>query len=153
MMIQKLRAWFTNAQTSPAFSSAVQFIKFSIVGISNTLISLAIYYLCYSLLGMHYQLANVLSFVVSVTNAFFWNSRYVFGKGERRSWKENLHAYGKTIISYGFTFLLSTLLLTLWVETAHIPATIAPIINLFITMPLNYFLNKKWTFRQKMPKE
>ncbi len=143
------RAALARFSEKPIFKSLTQFIKFSIVGISNTLISLAVYYLCYSLLGMHYILANVLAFLVSVTNAFYWNSRYVFAAGERPHWKQAFGMYVKTVTAYGLTFLLSTGLLVFWVELVGVSAEVAPIINLFITMPLNFLLNKHWTFRRK----
>ena len=65
----------------------LQFIKFGIVGLSNTLISYGVYAgLTY--VGVPYVLASVIGFVVSVLNSFFWNNRYVFKKnGENASKK------------------------------------------------------------------
>ncbi len=114
---------------------------------SNTLISLSVYWLCFYLLHMQYQLSNLLAFVVSVTNAYFWNSKYVFKSKEKREGKECIKTYGRTFLSYGSTYILSALLLYLWVERLHISEGLAPMINLLVTIPLNFFLNKKWVFR------
>ena len=54
---------------------------------------------------------------------------------------------GKTYLSYGITFVLSTVLLYLEVDIFCWSAVISPIINLMITIPLNFFLNKFWAFR------
>jgi len=34
------------------------------------------------------------------------------------------------------------------VEIAGIPETLAPILNLCITIPLNFLVNKYWTFKK-----
>ena len=127
----------------------VQFVKFGIVGVSNTLISLAVYYLCFNVLHMHYQLANLLGFLISVTNAYYWNSRYVFKMGERRAFREHLKTYLRTVTAYGGTYLLSVPLLWLWVDVLGIPENAAPLLNLCVTIPLNFLINKFWTFRKK----
>ena len=62
-------------------ASLLQFVKFGIVGLSNTLIAYAVYAACVWL-GCHYLVANGLGFVVGVLNAYYWSDRYVFKKGE-----------------------------------------------------------------------
>lgn len=126
----------------------IQFIKFGIVGVSNTLISLAVYYVCVLALGWHYQVGNLLGFVIGTTNAYFWNSRYVFKMGAHRTFAEHAKSYAKTFVAYGGTFLLSTALLWLWVDRLGISDKIAPLINLCITIPLNFVINKFWTFKK-----
>ncbi len=127
----------------------LQFIKFGMVGVSNTLLSMGIYYLGVYCLKLHYQISNLIGFIVSVTNAYFWNSRYVFGDGSKKSVSQHAKAYVKTLLSYGAVFLLTIVLLWAWVEKLHISEGIAPILNLIITVPLNFVLNKFWTFRKK----
>ena len=118
-----------------------QFVKFGIVGVSNTLIHLGIYYaLIY--VGAHYILANTLGFVISVLNAYYWNNKYVFKSGRMK-----FSALLKVYTSYGGTFLISTVLLFLMVDIIGISALLAPIINMCITIPLNFILNKFWAFR------
>ncbi len=124
---------------------AIQFIKFGFVGVSNTLISLAVYYVCL-FFGIHYIVANTLGFIVGTINAYFWNNKYVFKKeaGEIRDTKKSVV---KVFISYGFTLGLSTALLALWVDGLHVSENLAPILNLLVTIPLNFVLNKFWAFR------
>ena len=50
----------------------VQFIKFGMVGVSNTVVSLATYYL-FTFFGVHYLIANALGFVTGTLNAYYWN--------------------------------------------------------------------------------
>ena len=57
----------------------LQFVKFGIVGVSNTLISYIVYVILVTW-GCHYLAASLLGFLISVINAFYWNNRYVFKK-------------------------------------------------------------------------
>lgn len=120
----------------------IQFIKFGIVGVSNTLISLGIYYILIYF-NVNYIVANTIGFIVSVLNAYYWNNKYVFNKSE----ESNLKPLIKTFASYGLTFILSTVLLIIMVDYLNISQMIAPIVNLIITIPLNFLLNKFWAFK------
>lgn len=122
-----------------------QFIKFSIVGFSNTIINLAVYYLCIYL-GMHYILAYIFGFLVSVCNAFFWNNKFVFhNKQETNLFK----LFIKVLASYGGSFLISLVLLSVLVDFMGISSYIAPLLKMVVTIPLNFVLNKVWAFRDK----
>lgn len=136
------------------FSAFMQFVKFGIVGVSNTVISYVLYAI--SLLGFQkaglfanvdYLLAQIIAFVLSVLWSFYWNNKMVFvpKEGEKRS---VIGALIKTYISYSFTGLfLNSILLILWVQIFHISEFIAPIINLLISVPLNFMINKFWAFK------
>lgn len=128
------------------WKTLIQFIKFGLVGVSNTAISLAVYYLFLWINEDWYLAGNVVGWVVSVANAFFWNERYVFTQKDQ-SFANILKRIGKTYLSYGATFLLSTALLYLEVDVWQWSAVISPIVNLLITIPLNFLLNKFWAFR------
>ncbi len=124
----------------------VQFIKFGLVGVSNTFVSWACYYAVLWLDEDLYMLGSILGTIVSIANAFIWNDRLVF-KGNDRRWKSRLIRLGKTYVSYGGTSLLSNALL--WAEVAvfSVSKTIAPIFNLLLTIPLNFAINRLWTFK------
>ena len=135
------------------FPSWRQFLKFGIVGVSNTAVSLAVYYGIVLLCDLHggwgLQAANLVSFVVSVLNAYFWNYVWVFRKETReRSASAKRRMPLKFISAYFCTYILSSLLLSLWVDVLHLNRFVAPVLSLFITVPLNFLLNKLWIFRQ-----
>ena len=121
-----------------------QFIKFGIVGFSNTIISLIIYYVFIGI-GINYLLANTLGFLVSVVNAFYWNNKYVFTDKTETNAKR---AFIKVFMTYGGSFLLSTFLIFIMVDYLSISEWIAPIIRLVVTVPLNFIINKLWAFRK-----
>lgn len=126
-------------------AALIQFIKFGMVGVSNTLISLGCYYL-FLFLGAHYLIANAIGFVVSVLNSYFWNSRFVFKAKEEHS---GAKAFTKVFASYGVSFCLSSVLMTLFVQVMGISQMIAPILRLVFTIPLNFLMNKLWAFKDK----
>ena len=124
----------------------MQFVKFGLVGVSNTLVAWACYYLFLWIDEDLYMVGSIVGTVVSIANAFFWNDRFVF-KGGKNDWKSKLKRLGKTYVSYGGTSLLSTFLLWLEVQLG-VSKAVAPIVNLIITIPLNFIINKLWTFRK-----
>lgn len=126
----------------------IQFVKFGLVGLSNTLVSWICYYLVLWVDDDLYLLGSVVGAVVSIANAFFWNDRFVF-KGTENDWRSKLKRLGKTYVSYGGTSLLGMLLLWMEVRFFNVDKVIAPIVNLIITIPLNFLINKYWTFRRK----
>lgn len=125
-----------------------QFFKFGLVGVSNTFVSLAVYYLFYWINEDLYMVGNVLGTILSIANAFIWNDLLVF-KGNSRDFKSVIKRLGKTYISYGGTSILSSVLLWLEVTLLNISKVIAPIVNLVITIPLNFLINKFWTFHKE----
>lgn len=130
----------------------MQFIKFGIVGLSNTIISYVVYLIALKV-NCYYIIASILGFLVSIVNAFYWNNKYVFKVSDeevRSIWK----SFCKTFISYAGTGLvLNNILLIVQVDCLHWNETIAPLINLVITIPLNFILNKLWAFRSSHSKK
>lgn len=131
----------------------IQFIKFGIVGVSNTVISYVINLLVLLFLkpfniGWDYFAGNIVSFLLSVLWSFYWNNRFVFtvNEGEKRSVGKALL---KTYISYGFTgIILNNVLSWIWIEKFCISKFIAPLINLIVSVPLNFLINKFWAFKK-----
>jgi putative flippase GtrA len=124
----------------------IQFFKFSIVGLSNTIIAYGLYILLVRF-GVYYIVANIISFFVGIVNSFFWNSKFVFKKKEK---KGMYLSFIKTAISYAFTgIILANFLLYFFVEVLEISKYLAPLVGLVITVPSNFFLNKYWVFREQ----
>ena len=120
-----------------------QFIKFGLVGVSNAIVLLTVYYaLLY--VHVHYIIAYTIGFILSVLNAYFWNNQYVFKQARSTFWYKLFKCY----VSYVTTFVISTILLYLWVDILGISDKIAPIINICITTPINFVMNKLWAFKK-----
>lgn len=131
-----------------------EFLQFGLVSVSNTIISYLLYVVTLLLVSksgvkFDYIIANIVSWLLSVLWSFYWNNKFVFKKeeGEKRNiWA----ALFKTYVSYGFTgLILNNILSVLWVSVLHISKMLAPIINLVISIPINFFMNKLWAFGKK----
>ena len=147
LLIRKVLQWLYHIAgkelTEEQWMVWSQFIGFTIVGVSNFLVSYALFLSFQD----NYHVANIAAFIISVLNAFFWNDRYVFkqGKdgGERVWWKALLRTY----LSYAFSALLLTeVLLFVEINVLGLPKLLGPVINLVITTPINFLMNKFWAF-------
>ncbi len=159
-ILRAIVSWFehkTNKQLSEEkFDILMQFVRFGIVGVSNTLISYLIY--TGGLVALRrlelfpdwdYVLAQVMSFILSVLWSFYWNNKKVFVKQENEE-RNTIKALLKTYVSYSFTGLfLSSILLVLWIEYLGMSEYVAPLLNLIITVPVNFIINKFWAFKTK----
>lgn len=159
-------------KTKEHMKNVKQFFKFGLVGLSNTLISEAVYAVIVCLKG-HYLAASTAGFVLSIFNAYYWNNRYVFKEDEnleKRVWWKVLF---KTFIAYLWGFAANLALLVFWVDLLHIARYMEPAagllhqwgfrfldaailgnllaegINLILVLPMNYLVNKCWAYRQK----
>ena len=143
-----IRKVFRISLSDAQWEAFLQFIKFGIVGVSNTLIHYFTYLICI-FAGCHYLIASVIGFLVSVMNAFYWNNKYVFVKEENAT-RSLWQAFLKTFLSYAGTGLvLENVLLVIWVRFLHVPEAIAPLVTLLITIPINFILNKFWAFKDR----
>ena len=138
-----------------------QFFKFGLVGLSNTAISYGL-----DMLGFYVILAKVqwpdrlkiavisiVAFVISVSNSYFWNHRYVFREAKDYTIKMHLTALTKMAASYAFTGLLLGPLLKVWIYEAGVPYWLSGPLTLIVTVPLNFLLNKLWAFKKGNEKE
>ena len=89
--------------TEESFKAFMQFVKFGVVGLSNTLISYLIYVISLLifrkmgiLLRSGYLVAQVMAFILSVLWSFYWNNKLVFtlqeGEIGRASCRERVSA-------------------------------------------------------------
>lgn len=151
----------------------LQFIKFGLVGVGNTIVSYTVYSVCYYLIHANVHVCNVMGFVISVLFAYVMQSRFVFKEredAEHRVWWQVLL---KTYASYAFTGLfLTEILLLLWINVIDISrflefasvwisnkgihmtakdlaVSMAPFLNMIFTIPINFCINKFWAYRQE----
>lgn len=142
--------------TEEQWDSLMQFVRFGLVGVWNTIFSYAINVSClliFQRLGilstadLDMYVANIIAFVISVFVSFMLNSRFVFTleEGQNRSfWKSLLKSY----LSYGFTgIILNNILAYVWVVMLGIPKLVDPLISLVIAIPINFLMNKLWAFK------
>lgn len=134
------------------WDNLMQFVKFCLVGVTNTVIGYIIYIVVVFLLSpLHvswdYIAGNLMEYLLSVLWSFMLNDKLVFTlkTGERRS---PLRALLKSYATYGFTgIVLNNALGYLWIVQLGISKYVAPIISLMVSIPINFLLSKLWAFR------
>ncbi len=55
-----------------------RFIKYCVVGVMNTLITLGSIFICKSLLGVDPYVSNAIGYALGLLNSFLWNKNWVF---------------------------------------------------------------------------
>lgn len=132
-----------------------QFIKFSIVGLSNTFVSFFITYGTIFLVNFVFKdiekgnkilvlVSSLLGFFISVLNSFYWNNKFVFKKTTKSIFKPLLKSY----VCYGSIFILAYILNAfVFTRLLHLSHLYIPILQIFICTPLNFLSNKFWAFK------
>lgn len=135
----------------------MQFVKFALVGVTNTIVSWLI--IVITIFSLNHTvgedpknkfIANCVGWFLSVLWAFILSNKFVFKEsedGEKRVWWQTLL---KTYAAYAFTGLgVSNLVSYISVDIFGISEYIAPAITLVISVPINFVINKFWAYRQK----
>lgn len=127
------------------FPWLAQFVDFSMVGVINAFLSYGLYALCIRI-GLHHQIANQISYWISVINGYMLNKNWVFAnQSNKRSHTETVRYF----MLYGFNFFLGIFLLWLYVDYLHLNSYIAPFLSMPVTIPFNYCANRFWVFKNK----
>src|ERR1700682_2283286 len=124
----------------------VQFLKFGIVGVSNTLLTFATYTLLLKVFGVWYLAASAIGFLVGAINGFLLNRRWTF--------KEHV-GDALTPVRWGVVqgggLGLNEALLYLLVAGAHVDKLLSQAFATAIVTVLTFLANRAWTFRVHAP--
>ena len=118
------------------------FMKFGVVGVVNTVLSLIIYYICIAINDDWYLAGTILGYIISSIVGYFLNKLMVFKRPDIKHSKSLPRYY----VVYASALLLNVLLIELWINGLHISSWIAPILTLCFTVPYNFILSRLWVF-------
>lgn len=121
----------------------IQFFKFGIVGVINTINNYLVYRFCLYI-KIDYRLSTTIAFIVSSIIGYLLQRKFVFKSKAKK--KESL---AKFYTVYGSSYLLTLILTIFIVEVLHIPDKYAPLLTMFVTIPYNFILSKIWVYREK----
>jgi putative flippase GtrA len=120
----------------------VQFVKFGIVGISNTLLFLAVYTLLLKGFGVWYLAASAIGFLVGAVNGFLLNRRWTFS-----SHVGDALTPVRWGVVQGCGLLLNLGLVALCVESIGMDELIGQAVAIAIVVVVTFAANRAWTFR------
>lgn len=138
-------------------SGVVQFIKFAIVGVSNTAVDWVVYYLLINtVLSVtdEKSIAKAISFLIAVVNSYIWNTVWTFKKEYQVTVGKSGELSGKSMI-FGKFFVVS---LIGWVVNYFVfKYTLGRVSSRDIVALIfasgaatlwNFFANKFWTYKR-----
>ncbi|MCX4290015.1 MAG: GtrA family protein [Duncaniella sp.] len=132
-----------------------QFIRYIIVGVMNTLVTLAVIYVCKSLLEVNMWISNALGYIAGVINSFMWNKMWVFQSSSTNYRGEALRFAIGFMLCYGLQFLATWLLNSVMgsVEWDILGVTVisgygvATLLGMVIYTLANFVYNRVVTFK------
>ncbi|MBQ6080384.1 MAG: GtrA family protein [Muribaculaceae bacterium] len=93
-----------------AKQTGIQLLKYGVIGVLNTLITLVTFYLLNTKLGLSYGVSNVAGYVLGVINSFLWNRNWVF-KTKKNFRRELVLFVGGFLICLALQLCVSWILL------------------------------------------
>jgi len=123
------------------------FIKYGIVGISGTIISMSVLYTLTDIFNIYYLISGLIAIEISLLNNFFWNDRWTFLHNN------NMNSVHIRLIDYHIVSLAGALInimflyiLTSWIGLYYLLSNLIAIMGVFI---INYIINTRITWKEK----
>ena len=135
---------------SSLYKKYEEIINYLIVGVLTTIVSLVTYFLCVhtflnSSNGLELQIANIISWIVSVIFAYITNRIFVFKSKSKKYVKEIIEFFGARIL----TLLMDMGIMFLFVTILHGNDTIGKLISQVVITIANYIFSKLFVFKNK----
>lgn len=115
-----------------------EIIKYLIVGILTTILSIFIYFVSSELLGFGYIVSNIFSWVLSIIFAFFMNKKIVFNSTDGLWQEQFVNFTGSRLI----TLVVEIALMFIFLNILTLTNMVAKVIAQLIIIVLNYIFGK-----------
>lgn len=120
------------------------------------LLSMVLYWLFDSIVGLNSVLANTVDWAICVIFTFFTNKFFVF-KSKVDGIKAKLIEFAEFVAARLLTLVLEDIIIYVGVDvmgfTDTIPSLIVKFIGQFVVIVTNYILSKLWIFKKNNAKE
>jgi putative flippase GtrA len=120
----------------------IELLKFSIVGASGYVINLVVYVVLLDVFDLHYLPAAVCSFVVAVSNNYFWNREWTF-----RHRRGHVYYQGMRFFLVSLTALALNLAILRGLVALGAGKIVGQAVAIILVMPFSFSANKLWSFR------
>jgi putative flippase GtrA len=122
----------------------MQFMKFGVVGVSNTLLTFLIFTVLLKVFGVWYLAASAIGFAAGAVNGFLLNRRWTF----RGHVGDSLTPVRWTVVQ-GCGLALNEGLLYLWVDGVSLDELVGQALATAIVTVITFLVNRAWTFRAR----
>jgi putative flippase GtrA len=118
-----------------------QFVKYCLVGILNTLITLGTIFILMKIFNVNYVVSNVVGYGLGLANSFVWNKKWTFrSRGPFR--KESI----AFLLVFAVSYLLQLGALVFLKEACKLYVDIAQILSMVFFSVVNFLGNKYISF-------
>ncbi len=93
-----------------AKATTIQLVKYGLVGVSNSLVTLVVIFLCDEVMGLKLMLADVIGYIAGLINSFIWNKTWVFKSHNKRLHQEAALFIIGFLVCFGLQFITVLLL-------------------------------------------
>lgn len=126
-----------------------EIINYLIVGVLTTIVSLATYFICTKTFlnpsdKIELQIANIISWILAVTFAYFTNRKYVFKSKNKNMIKEA----GSFVLSRIASLFMDMFVMFIIVSVLHFNDLIGKAVSQVVVTIANYFLSKLIVFKK-----
>ena len=122
--------------------------RFGVVGVVNTVLTLAVIYVLHSWMGTAFVYANAIGFAAGFANSFFMNRYWTFSS------KGNLFRESILFVLVFFASYLAQLFIVLSLKDFFlVPVALAQIAGMAVYTLTNYLGNRMVTFRKKQDQQ
>ena len=141
----------------------IHFLKYNIIGVLNTLITLAVVWVLHQLLDWNLELSNFLGFIAGGCNSYLCNRIWNF-KSHNKKRSEIIRFVVVFLVSYGVNLLVLEVAaytlanatwcagFTTWISQFMKPTYFANVVANVAYVLVSFTLYKKWVFKA-MPKQ
>lgn len=123
--------------------NVIQFLIFAVVGVSNTMVDLVVYWLLLQI-PIYYVIANVISYGAGMLNSYLWNRNVTFKDKRKEHSKQTIIRFILWNVSM---LVLSTGIIYCLTELFAWHALMSKIIATCIVLLVQFLGNKLWVFK------
>lgn len=131
------------------FNKYKEVIMYLIFGVLTTVVSLVSYYLLTITIlnpesGIELQIANILSWIISVAFAYITNRKYVFESKSKEFVKEISSFVGGRVA----TLLMDMAIMFIFVTLLHLNDKVFKLVSQVVVIVANYIISKIFVFKK-----
>ncbi|MFT3751937.1 MAG: GtrA family protein [Paludibacter sp.] len=120
----------------------IQFIKFGIVGVSNTLLTLITIWILLKVFLWSDYASNIIGYIVGLVNSFIWNRKWTFNSSTKV--KDTIL---KFIITFAISYCIQLGFLYILLHYSNIDSYFCQILSTGFYTIVNFLFNKFYTFK------
>lgn len=121
----------------------LQLVRFAAVGAIGYAVNLGVFAFCVHVMRIDYRIADVIAFIISVVNNFWWNRHWTFEARHHHPLAQCARFFAVSLVAFIFQYAV---LVTL-VSDAGMTKIVSQAIAIACATPLTFVGQKLWSFR------